>query len=83
MAKTLGSTTRIMQLQWDGASPSIRFVSYEDPVDTVDQERLYRKTGAPLANPTPRVLTAEELSGTVQVFLNSVDSEINTAKGIS
>jgi len=82
MAKTLGSTTRMCQLQWDGTNKTLRFVSYEEPVDDTDPERIYRKTGTPLASPAPRALTAGELSGTLQAFLDGCDAEINTAEGI-
>jgi hypothetical protein len=79
MAKQLEGD-RHCQLVWDGTTYTLRYTAYPDPTDDSDATITYRRIGS---NESSRALTAEELSGTLQAFLDGLDSGYETAEGIS
>ena len=79
MAKTETSVEALIQLRKksDGVWEA-RVVSYGGPKDTVDSEITYDN----LHSWDVRDLLSGELSGTLQTFLDSCDSDYKTANGI-
>ena len=79
MAKVL-SGIRMLQLQHDGTAWGLRFTSYGAPSDDADASIEYRRVGP---DESPRDLTAGELSGSLQAFLDARDDAYKATEGIS
>ena len=79
MAKTL-SGMRMLQIQHTDGAWSLRFASYGLPSDDADASIEYRRIGT---DEGPRTLTAGELAGSLQEFLDARDAAYKAAEGIS
>lgn len=79
MAKQLDGE-RNCQLVWDGTSKKLRYAAYPNPTDDTDPTITYKRIGT---NEAGRDLTVDELSGTLQAFLDSLDATYKTAEGIA
>ena len=79
MAKTL-SGMRMLQIQHANGAWSLRFTSYGLPSDDADDSIEYRRLGT---DEGPRALTAGELAGSVQAFLDARDAAYKAAEGIA
>jgi len=78
MAKIL-SGMRLLQLQNDGTAWALRFTSYGLPSDDADASIEYRRIGT---DEGPRALTAGELAGSLQDFLDARDAAYKATEGI-
>ena len=70
---------RSVQLQHNGTGWILRFVSYGNPTDDSNPNIEYRRVGT---DEESRALSSEELSGTLQEFLDARDATHKEAEQI-
>jgi len=78
MAKQM-SKSRSVQLQHNETEWTLRFTSYGNPTDDSNPDIEYRRIGA---DESHRVLSTDELSGTLQEFLDARDVAHKDVEGI-
>ena len=79
MAKKLEGS-RMLSIMWDRTTYTLRHTSYPAPRDTVDHTVFYDRLGG---DESQRALTAGELSGTMQAFLDGCDTTYKTTESIT
>ena len=78
MAKIL-SGPRTVQLQHDGTAWRLRFTAYPLPSDDADAGIEYKRIGT---DESQRSLEGDELSGSLQEFLDARDHTYKATEGI-
>jgi len=78
MAKQINKS-RIVQLQHNGTEWALRYTSYGSPTDDSNPDIEYRRIGA---DESHRFLSSDELSGTLQEFLDARDAAHKATEGI-
>jgi len=80
VAKRIPSGAVALSLDFIGGEHKLGMFHYGTPDDDTDPTIRYVRTGSP---PAERALTVDELSGTLQAFIDARLAEAQAAEGIS